>query len=203
MAPGPTDRPSARRLTATDPALAPVSDLEHACGLLRAFDAPDTEQEATRARMLAFATEHPDALVRTCLAGHLTASALILDAAGERALMTHHRKLGCWLQLGGHCDGDGNLFGVALREAIEESGIEDLVVDPQPIDLDIHTIPARRSEPEHLHLDTRFLIYAPPGAELRVSEESLALAWVSPDEVRELDTDESVLRLFRIAFGGI
>jgi 8-oxo-dGTP pyrophosphatase MutT (NUDIX family) len=155
------------------------------------------EQRATRARMLRFVDEHPfDAHLRSQTEGHLTASALVLDARHERALLTFHRKLGRWLQLGGHCDGDANLPGVALRECLEESGIAGLVVDPTPIDLDVHAIPARQDEPEHLHLDTRFVVYAPPGAIEHANEESLALRWFAPSELDSIDTDDSVRRLF-------
>jgi 8-oxo-dGTP pyrophosphatase MutT (NUDIX family) len=176
-------------------------ELEAAREILRAYRPQDQAQAQTQSRMLAFIDEHPlDAHQRTQLAGHLTASALLIDASGTRALLTHHRKLNRWLQLGGHCDGDANLAGAALREALEESGIDKLVIDPLPIDLDIHTIPARPGEPEHLHLDTRFVVHAPTGALERLSEESHALAWVAPHELAALSTDESVRRLFRVVF---
>lgn len=184
------------------PELAPSDDLARARGLLAAYVPPTDAQRAERDRILAFVDAHPDALRRTCLAGHLTGSALVLDAAGERALLTHHRKLDRWLQLGGHCDGDANLAAVALREAIEESGIPDLRVDPAPVDLDVHVIPARRDEPEHLHLDVRFLVHAPPGAREVASDESHALGWFSPAELAGIDVDDSVERLFRLAFFG-
>jgi 8-oxo-dGTP pyrophosphatase MutT (NUDIX family) len=176
-------------------------DLEAARELLRSYRPHCEDQAHTQARMLAFIDEHPlDAHRRTQLTGHLTASALLIDASGTRALLTHHRKLNRWLQLGGHCDGDANLAGAALREALEESGIPELCIDPMPIDLDIHTIPARPDEPEHLHLDTRFVVHAPAGAMERLSEESHALAWVAPHELEALSTDESVRRLFRLCF---
>jgi 8-oxo-dGTP pyrophosphatase MutT (NUDIX family) len=172
-------------------------DLSRAREILARYVPPDADQRAVRDRILSWIETYPaDAHRRTRLEGHLTASALVLDAGGERALFTHHKKLGRWLQLGGHCDGDGNLVRVALREAIEESGIEDLVIDPTPIDVDIHVIPARGIEPEHLHLDTRFLVRAPAGARARISAESLALAWLDPTELERAGTDDSVRRLF-------
>lgn len=152
--------------------------------------------------MLAFIEAHPnDAHLRTCLEGHLTASCLLLNHAGTHALLTHHRKLMKWLQLGGHCDGDANLAHAALCEATEESGIDGIVIDPLPVDLDIHTIPARPREPEHLHLDARFIARAPEGARAVISAESIELAWVSPADLKQLETDDSVTRLFEIAFG--
>lgn len=186
------------RLRAKD--LVSTPDLAVARHLLAAWDPPTLAAERTRDRILAFVDEHPeDAHRRTCVPGHLTASALVLDAAGERALLTFHAQLGKWLQLGGHCDGDANLAAVALGEAIEESGIEDLAIDPMPVDLDVHPIPARKGEPGHLHLDTRFLVFAPEGARERASEESVELRWFTRAETDALETDDSVRRLFRIA----
>jgi hypothetical protein len=187
---------------AGDPWLDPSPDVARALAIIAHYDARDAGQLETRRRMLDFVAAHPgDAHLRTLLEGHLTASALVVDASFERALLTHHRKLGRWLQLGGHCDGDANLAGVALREAIDESGIAELAVLPAPIDLDIHPIPGRPGEPEHLHYDTRFLVVAPPGAVERASHESHALRWLAPREIDSIATDDSVRRLFRIVFG--
>ena len=189
-------------LQAGDARLRPDPDLARARALLQAYVPRDAHQAHERERMLAFLDEFPrDAHRRERLEGHLTASALLVDARGERALLTLHKKLGRWLQLGGHCDGDANLAGAALRECAEESGIESLRVVTAPLDLDIHTIPARPGEPEHLHLDTRFLVLAPPGALEVLSEESQALAWFAPEELGSIETDASVRRLFALVFG--
>ena len=185
-------------IPASDPRLARPGDHALARQTLAAYEPRTAAQAAERTRILAFLDRHPDALERSCAPGHLTASALVLDARLERGLLTLHRKLGRWLQLGGHCDGDGNLARAALREAREESGIEDLQLLPDPVDLDVHVIPARPGEPAHLHLDTRFFIRAPEGAVATVSEESDALAWFSPSELEGVAVDESVRRLFVI-----
>jgi 8-oxo-dGTP pyrophosphatase MutT (NUDIX family) len=189
-----------RGLSEGAPELAPVADLARARATLAAYTARDAQQREARDFVLAWMDAHPDALWRSCLEGHLTASALVLEASGERALLTLHKKLGRWLQLGGHCDGDGNLAGSALREAREESGIQGLRVEPVPIDLDCHRIPAREGEPEHWHLDTRFLVRAPPGAVARRSVESRELRWVTPAELTALSSDDSVRRLFALVF---
>lgn len=189
---------------ADDRRLAMSDDLALARRTLERFVPRDSAQAAERERMLAFVDAHPsDAHQRSLLVGHLTASALLVDRSRGAALLTHHRKLDRWLQLGGHCDGDANLAGVALRECVEESGIAELSIDPEPLDLDVHTIPARPGEPEHLHLDTRFVVFAPQGARAVVSNESHALRWVAPRELAELGlaTDASVRRLFSLVFG--
>jgi 8-oxo-dGTP pyrophosphatase MutT (NUDIX family) len=182
--------------------LPPIADLAAARALLEGWTPPTARQARTREAMLAFVDAHPlDAHRRTLLVGHLTASAIVLDHTRARVLLTLHGKLGRWLQLGGHCDGDANLAGVALREATEESGIEDLAIEPVPIDLDIHPIPARPGEPEHLHLDTRFLVLAGEGARERRSEESTELRWFDERETRRIELDDSVRRLLPITFG--
>lgn len=191
-----------RLVRLNDSVLASSEALAVAASTLQQFEARGEQQASFKRRMLDFLERRPlDAHKRTTLEGHLTASALIVDEDLSRALLTHHRKLGKWLQMGGHCDGDAKLAHVALRECIEESGITDLAVLPTPIDLDIHPIPARTGEPEHLHYDTRFVVVAPRGAQFVASEESHALAWVAPSELERYSTDDSVRRLFELVFG--
>lgn len=181
------------------PALGAGLDLQHARRLLEHYAPRDDHQALEQRRILEFVDSHPDALLRTCITGHLTASALLLDADGSRGLLTLHKKLGRWLQLGGHVDGEGNLALAALKELEEESGLAGIRIDPRPIDLDIHAIPARGAEPEHLHLDVRFLAQAAQGAREVLSDESLALAWIDGAALASLPVDDSVRRLFRLA----
>jgi len=145
-----------------------------------------------------FAAAHADAAQRELAHGHLTGSAWLVSADEQHVLLTHHRKLDRWLQLGGHADGDANLARVALREAEEESGLGDLVVEPQIFDLDRHLIPARGDDPQHWHYDVRFVVRASGGEAFRISDESHALAWRIIDEVaRDQGIDESVRRMAR------
>lgn len=195
-----------RWLASGDAGLAPSAALDDVVATVtKARERSSAEQRAVADQMLAFADAHPDALLRSCLEGHFTGSALVMDAAGERALFLFHRKLQRWLQPGGHADGDGNLAGVAWREATEETGIDGLVVDPVPIDLDIHVIGARPDvagrppEPRHLHLDARYLVVAPAGAVERGNHESEQLRWCTPGEARRLGLDDGTIRLLDAA----
>jgi len=130
--------------------------------------------------------------------GHFTGSAWLVDASGERVLLTHHRKLQRWLQLGGHADGDSDLAAVALREAGEESGLTDLRVEPEIFDVDRHWIPERRNEPGHWHYDVRYVVRTSGSEQFVMSDESLELAWVSIRQLAEAqDTDESMRRMAR------
>ena len=168
---------------------------------LAAFDryaATHADEAATIALFRDFAQAHVDAAERTLAIGHLTGSAWLVDATGTRALLTHHRKLGRWLQLGGHADGDVDLARVSLREAEEESGLRDLVVEPDIFDLDRHRIPARGAEPEHWHYDVRFVVHATGSEDFVVSAESHALAWRDiADIAADPAQDESLRRMAR------
>lgn len=186
--------PSYERLAPNDPRLVPSTSLAVARSQLASYVAPDAEQAATLDRMLDFIDRHPDALLRSCVEGHLTGSALVVDHSGDHVLMLFHRKAQRWLQPGGHADGDANLAGVARREAEEESGIGGLDVFVPPIDLDIHQV-AFAGEQPHLHLDVRFLVVAPDDAQVAGNHESEALRWVTLDELATLDADLGTIRM--------
>jgi 8-oxo-dGTP pyrophosphatase MutT (NUDIX family) len=132
-------------------------------------------------------------MTRAHRAGHVTASALIVDDAG-RLLLCLHGRLGLWMQLGGHCEaGDGTLAAAALREATEESGIDGLEIDPVPVRLDVHALTCSLGKPTR-HLDVQYRAYAPPGALARISAESDDLAWHPVDDL-PVSADRSVRML--------
>ncbi|MEU5308622.1 NUDIX domain-containing protein [Streptomyces sp. NPDC021562] len=149
-------------------------------------------QEELRQSYLDHLAAHPDGLWKACHAGHVTASALVIDPEHGRVLLTLHRKLGMWLQMGGHCEpGDATLAEAALREAAEESGISGLTLLPGgPVRLDRHPIPA----PCHWHFDVQYAALAPRGAAHAISDESLDLRWFAYAEVPEV-ADDSVVQL--------
>ena len=154
----------------------------------------DDERESLE-RIAAFVAREPGCFERATVEGHITGSAWILDADRRCALLVHHKKLGFWLQPGGHADGDADVHAVAWREAREESGIEVVPDGLEIFDVDVHEIPARRSEPAHLHYDVRFVFVAPRGAAPVVSEESNDVRWVPRADVPSYATDASVLRM--------
>lgn len=158
---------------------------QDAVRVLTGWAATTSDGDLARKRTLELLAAGPVAMTRAHRPGHVTASALIVDD-DRRVLLCLHGRLGKWMQLGGHCEpGDPALAAAALREATEESGIAGLILDPDPIDVDIHDVrcgPAdgRPAEPS-VHYDVRFRLRCPAGTVEQISDESAALAWFSPD----------------------
>lgn len=155
-------------------------------------------EAATVARFAALLDDAEDPFLRERLAGHFTASAWLVDRTGTRVLLTHHRKLDRWLQLGGHADGVRDFARVALTEAEEESGLADLSVEGAIFDLDAHDIPEHKGVPAHVHYDVRYVVRANGSEAFVVSEESHALAWREIDAlIDDVDADPSLRRMAR------
>ena len=181
MPPGPTD-PRASLLAA-----------------LRRFEPADAEEARDRDRIVDFVERHPRPFDRTIREGHLTGSAITVSADGRRVLLLHHRKLGLWLQPGGHGDpGETTGEQVALREGFEESGIAGLVLHPEaprPLDVDVHDIPAFGAEPPHQHLDLRYLVVAPDSDRVSPALAELHdIRWFAWDETDALGPDPGLRR---------
>jgi len=184
--------PVPRLLTSTDPLLARSSRIGDAWAAIVEVDRIDLR--SARAQMRALLVDRPAPLDRAERPGHLTGSALVVHCDLERTLVLFHTKLQIWVQPGGHADGDANLAAVALREATEETGIDDLAVWPLAVDLDIHEVRPPK-EDLHFHHDVRFVVIAPEGAEIDANHESEAQLWVQPDELAGLGADEGLQRL--------
>ncbi|MEV7378615.1 NUDIX hydrolase [Streptomyces lydicus] len=162
---------------------------------LKEWPAPSPDQDQLRLAYLDHLAAHRDGMWKPCKEGHLTASALVIDPAAGRVLLTLHRKLEMWLQMGGHCEPeDASLADAALREAREESGIaRGLTLLPGgPVRLDRHRTPCA------VHLDVQYAALAPEGAVAAISDESLDLKWFAYDEVPGV-ADASVVRLVEAA----
>lgn len=154
------------------------------------------EEAATVSRFITFVLRHPDCFERGLKIGHVTGSAWLVNRAGTHVLLTHHRKLNQWFQLGGHSDGDPDVFAVAAREAREESGLPDVVaVSDRIFDVDIHLIPARKDDPEHFHYDIRYAFRAEGSETFVISGESHDLAWIPIERLEEKTREPSMLRM--------
>ena len=139
-----------------------------------------------------------DVFRRDCFPAHFTASAFIVDFQKNTTLLTHHKKLKIWIQLGGHADGDSDLLQGALREAYEESGLTKIeAVTSEIFDFDIHLIPENKKnhEPAHYHYDVRFLFHCADRPQFQISEESLDLSWVAIEKLETFNNNLTVQRM--------
>jgi 8-oxo-dGTP pyrophosphatase MutT (NUDIX family) len=162
---------------------------------LERYAARYPEERELIERFTKFVRAEPRCFERDCWSGHVTGSAWLVDRSGSRVLLTHHRKLGRWLQLGGHSDGDPDSFAVAQREAREESGLDVQGIFDRIFDVDIHPIPARGREPEHAHFDARYALRVVGSETFIATDESHALEWVPIDQMREYTAEASMLRM--------
>jgi 8-oxo-dGTP pyrophosphatase MutT (NUDIX family) len=160
--------------------------------------------------MLDFARAHRDPFDRTIPAGHFTGSGLVMSEDGASVLLLHHPKLHRWLQPGGHGEaGETRGENVASREVAEETGLVPRLhpTAPRPLDVDIHVIPARQADPQHEHLDLRYLFIAHSGESLREEEGAgeparvagPALRWFPIQDALSMDIDPGLKRMIRKA----
>ena len=173
---------------------------EQLISLLKSYDTSSEDEKGFLLKFLDL-LHHPKAFQRDHLPGHITGSAWIVDPSKKFVLLTHHAKLNKWLQPGGHADGDENILGVALREAEEETGLQNFKLLHDGIfDIDIHVIPARKEFQEHLHYDVRFLLQGDKDESLTRSTESHDLAWIAIDQLDVLTHENpSIIRMARKA----
>lgn len=161
--------------------------------LLLSREPADAKEDADRRAMLGFLDGLPEPFSRHQHGAHFTASALVVDEPRARTALVHHRKLGLWVQPGGHLDPeDASVAAAALREVREETGLAGRLAETRPVHLDVHEIPERADMPAHLHLDVRFLVVA--DGDLALSDESLDVQWLDVAEATRRG-DESVRRL--------
>ena len=180
-------------------------DRDALLGLLDDYARRHPDESATTERIRRLVHEHERAFHRDCLPGHVTASAWIVSRESRQVLLTHHRKLGRWLQLGGHVDGQTDVLAAAIREAEEESGLAGFsplpdAGGPVVLDLDVHVIPARASEPAHEHHDVRFLLEVSQVQPIRRQvAESMAVRWFEGAGIEARLEEESLARMARKA----
>lgn len=168
-----------------------------ALSVLSAWEAPSPAQATLRDRYVSHLLTHPDGMDKPCFPAHVTASCLVLSPDRSLVLLTLHAKARMWFQFGGHCEPrDASLADAALREAREESGLEDLSLLPGPVHLDAHRVDFCHPDGPVDHLDVRYAAVASYSSPT-VSPESLDVRWWPIDD---LPTDEpSILELVAAA----
>ncbi|MDQ2870061.1 MAG: NUDIX hydrolase [Acidobacteriota bacterium] len=169
---------------------------------LRAHAPADERERGSLDRIREFVASSEDPFSRENPAGHVTGSAIVARPDGSAFLLIHHRKMERWLQPGGHSDPeDATVFDTALREVREETGADALVAGNagRVLDVDVHPIPARGSEPAHFHFDLRYLVVFQGDAGPGEPQEISGIAWFSLEEALVAGVDESLARTLRKA----
>lgn len=164
--------------------------------LLHDYAPTEADEIKFKSEVISFVEQNKDCFDSSLPAGHITGSAWLLNKSGGEALLTHHAKLDKWFQLGGHCDGDADVLKVAIREAQEESGIENIEpVSEQIFDIDIHFFPKKLENEGHYHYDIRFLLQVKSDEDFKISNESKELKWFGKDRAKLPNSDRSVTRM--------
>lgn len=157
----------------------------------------DPREQGYRQRMLSLLQATAATSRAHFTPGHLTASGFVLSPERDAVLLILHKKLGIWVQPGGHIDqADASLGAAARREVEEEVGLTLAAAPAKIFDLDIHAIPARKDEPAHEHFDVRYCFHSPT-RDFVPSDEVAGARWAELTKIDQLTSDESVLRAVR------
>ena len=167
-------------------------------GLLKRHETRFLDEAGFISRAVGFVEAHTDCFHRHLWPAHVTGSAWVVSPDRRHVLMMHHRKHDQWFQPGGHADGDADILRVALRETVEETGLESgqvRLLSSDVFDVDIHTIPAVGDEPQHEHIDIRFLVEIDDGLEVPGNDESHDVIWVDLFNVSHYNSNRSTYRM--------
>lgn len=164
--------------------------------LIEEYYPSDKMEQLFKEQTLNFIVNNPTCFERSCIEGHITGSAWIVNSEFTHALLIHHKKLNKWFQPGGHCDGNPDVQFVAKKEVLEETGVNIKLVYPEIFDLDIHNIPATEKINSHFHFDIRFLFVAQmEKLDMIENAEVKKIEWVPLDLIKTFTADNSILRM--------
>ena len=164
---------------------------------------PYNEQEENDKKvMLKYIDTFDDVLTRNNEFGHFTASSWVLNKDRTKVLMIYHNIYKSWAWTGGHADGDSDLLHVAIKEAEEETGLNNLkllsdgIYGLQILTVDSH-IKRGKFVSSHLHLDCCFLLEANEKEKLRIKkDENSGVKWVEIDKATKLTNEEKMKPIY-------
>ena len=156
------------------------------------------EEAASLTRIRNFLAAPDDPFGRGNPEGHVTGSAVVARPDGSAFLLVLHRKLGRWLQPGGHTEqSDDSVLDTARREAREETGITvfEAPLEHAILDVDVHAIPAHGKDPAHSHFDIRYLLVTAEPHDPAASEDpTRPMRWATFEEALAARVDGSLAR---------
>lgn len=160
-----------------------------------AYTPVNAQEAADRQELLAWLHSGLDVFSRDCRAAHFTASAWVVSPDRRQVLMVYHNLYNSWAWMGGHADGDHDLFHVAQKEVMEECGLTEL----KPVSRDIFSLEVlcvdgheKRGQyvPSHLHLNVTYLFEADPNAPVFIKpDENSGVAWFPVEEALQKSSE--------------
>lgn len=179
-----------------------MTDAQKVKELILSYEPQDLREVKDRLLILHYLSEGHDALERTDIIGHFTASAWITDPARTKVLMAFHNIYKHWAWIGGHADGDGDLFAVARREAVEETSVQDLLpLSVSPVSLEVLGVPSHVRKGEivsaHLHFNVTFLFEADPESPVFIkADENSAVGWRTKEQILSPESEPEMIPIY-------
>lgn len=179
---------------------------------IRAYRPQSEQEEVDRHIILEYIEAYPNTvLTRQNEYAHLSSSGFVVNHDATKVLMAHHNIYKVWAWTGGHADGDGDLLAVALREAVEETGIAYISpLSAEIASLDILPVWGHMKRGKfvaaHLHLNVTYLLVAEETGDLTVREgENTKVGWLPAERLleytNEWEMDGVYLKLLERAKG--
>jgi ADP-ribose pyrophosphatase YjhB (NUDIX family) len=171
--------------------------------LVKKYEPFNEQEEKDKELMLKYIDTFDDVLTRNNEMCHFTASNWIVNKDRTKVIMIYHNIYNSWAWTGGHADGDGNLEHVALKEANEETGLENLkVLSDGPLGIQILTVDSHikrgKFVASHVHLDCCFLLEADEKEPLRIKDdENSGVKWIDIDKAVELSTEPKMKPIYK------
>lgn len=168
---------------------------EKIIGDLKKYTPVNEQEEKDVSAMLGFLEGGHSCFSRENIAGHMTASAWIVNKERTKTLFCYHNLYDSWSWIGGHADGETDLLKVALKEAEEETGVKAVPVNGEIFSVEILTVSGHIKKGEyvssHLHYNITYLLEADENAPLKIApDENSALKWLYFDEIKKASTEK-------------
>lgn len=162
----------------------------------------DEREKLDKEVMLEFIKNNEDVLTRENKIAHFTASAWITNKEKSKILMIYHNIYQSWAWVGGHADGDENLFHVVNKEIEEETGLKNLkplkdgIFGLNIVTVDNH-IKRGKVVNSHLHFDVEYVFEADEAESIRIKEdENSGINWIPINEVNSYSTEEKMKPIY-------
>ncbi|MGL5279579.1 MAG: NUDIX hydrolase [Cetobacterium sp.] len=137
---------------------------------------------------------------KTC---HFTASSWIINEEKTKVLMVYHNIYDSWSWTGGHADKETDLLKVAIMEAKEETGLENIKILLDDIfSIEILTVDGHMKNGKyissHLHLNITYLLEARETDILFIKEdENSGVCWIDIEESEKISKEEKMKVIYK------